>query len=98
MRSSFDYFDLKVFETRTLEVSLSNYESENILSFTTITLGSFSFLIMILKCTMKLLCEFLSDSKANQVFKFSKFPFTIKIVKKNTAKLCLFEHYFSKEK
>lgn len=33
MRSSFDYFDLKVFETRTLEVSLSNYESENILSF-----------------------------------------------------------------
>lgn len=33
-RSSFDYFDLKVvFETRTLGVSLNNYESENILSF-----------------------------------------------------------------
>lgn len=37
---------------------------------------------MILKYTMKLLCEFFSDSKANQVFKFSKFPFTIKILKK----------------
>lgn len=37
---------------------------------------------MILKYTMKLLCEFLSDSKANQVLKFSKFPFTIKILKK----------------